>query len=278
MRANRIMAAAAALLWAGPAAAHDFWLQPDQYRTQPGAKDPVTIQVGHGPFRQRWNGSAERVTLFKSFGPGGTVDQRAGLHSGSAGADDAVVTFPAAGVQVLAFQTNYAVSNLPSIRYNDYAKVEGLTPALDLRARTHQGDQPGREVYSRRAKALVLVGPPTGKPQPQVTRPIGLSLEIVPERDPYALPPGAALPVQVLYEGKPLAGALVKLTNLEFDGRPLEMHRSDAAGRAAFTFPRVGTWLVNVIWTKPIHGDPRADFDTTFSSLTFAFLPKLPGE
>ncbi len=269
-----VLGAGAAALWTGSAAAHDFWLQPDQYRTQPGAKDSVLIEVGHGPFRQRWNGSAERVAVFKSFGPGGTVDQHGGLRAGSTGAEDAVVTFPAAGEQILVFQTNYAVSNLPSIRYNDYAKVEGLTPALDLRAHNHQTDQPGREIYSRRAKALVLVGPPTGRPQPQVTRPIGLSLEIVPLRDPYALGPSDSLPVQVLYEGRPLAGALVKLTNLEFDARPLQTHLSDRDGRASFTFPRLGTWLINVIWTKPIHGDPRADFDTTFSSLTFAFPQK----
>ena len=80
--------------------------------------------------------------------------------------------------------------------------------------------------------------------------------------------------MQVLYQGRPLQGALVKLTNLEFDGRPLESHLSDKDGRAAFKVPLVGTWLVNVIWTQPIKGNPQADFETTFSSLTFAFPPK----
>jgi len=32
---------------------HDFWVQPDQYWPNPDALTPLTLQVGHGPFRQR---------------------------------------------------------------------------------------------------------------------------------------------------------------------------------------------------------------------------------
>ncbi len=96
----------------------------------------------------------------------------------------------------------------------------------------------------------------------------------MPERDPYRLKPGQTLPVRIVYEGRPLAGALVKLTNLDFDTRPVEMHLSDRAGRAAFSVPHHGAWLINVIWTKPIRDNPKADFDTTFSSLTFGYSPR----
>ena len=75
----------------------------------------------------------------------------------------------------------------------------------------------------------------------------------------------------MLYQGRRLAGALVKLTSLEFDARPVEMHLSDAQGRASFRVPHNGEWLINVIWTQPLRGNPRADFETTFSSLTFGY-------
>ena len=182
-----------------------------------------------------------------------------------------MLSFAALGTHVLAFESTHATSNLPSIRYNDYIKVEGLAPAIHYRTRLNAMDTPGREFYSRRCKLLIQVGPATDKTQSQVTKPLGLTLEIVPERNPYALRPGEALPVRVLYEGHPLPGALVKLTNLEFDVRPVAMHLTDAAGRAVFDLPRKGDWLINVIWTKPIAGNPDADFDTTFSSLTFGF-------
>ena len=257
-----------AIAWAGPAFAHDFWLQPLHFNLIPNSATTLTVLVGHGPFRSRWSGAVDRVVLFKSYGPDGVVDQKAVLHPTPD--NDGTIAFKGAGTYVVAFQSNYAESNLPSIRYNDYIKVEGLTPALALRERTKTTDTPGREIYSRRAKALIDVGD-SKAPQPWVTRPVGLSLEIVPEKNPYSLAPNEELPVRILYEGKPLAGALVKLTNLEFDVRPIAMHLSDAQGRASFAVPRTGTWLVNVIWTKPITGNPKADFDTTFSSLTFGY-------
>ncbi len=259
------------LVWSGPGLAHDFWLQPNTFSVAPHSAVPMSIQVGHGQARQAWKLDTGRVVLFRSVGPDGVQDIRGDLKP-LPGVDVATLHFGGPGAYIVAFQTTPALSNLPFIRYNDYAKVEGLTPALQYRAQTRTSDQPGREAYSRRCKALVQVGLPDAR-SPWVTRPIGLSLEIVPEKNPYLLAANELLPVQVLYEGRPLQGALVKLTNLEFDGRPLEMHLSDQNGRAAFKVPHTGTWLVNVIWTKPIKTNPQADFETTFSSLTFAYPP-----
>jgi len=274
-RVRTLLLCVAVLAWSSPAFAHDFWLQPLHFNLAPGASTSLTVLVGHGPFRSRWSGAVDRVVLMRSYGPDGVVDQKNALHPTAD--KDGDLVFKAPGTYEVAFQSNYAESELPSIRFNDYVKVEGLTPAIDQRARIKANDAPGREIYSRRAKALIQVGDPKG-PQPWVTRPVGLSLEIVPEKNPYALSPGEELPVRILYEGKPLAGALVKLTNLEFDVRPVAMHLSDAQGRALFAVPRTGTWLINVIWTKPISGNPKADFDTTFSSLTFGFGPSFAGQ
>ena len=52
-------------------------------------------------------------------------------------------------------------------------------------------------------KALLRVGEGGGDP----CRPMGLPLEIVPQRNPFAVKPGEALAVRVLFQGKPLAEA-----------------------------------------------------------------------
>ncbi len=78
------------------------------------------------------------------------------------------------------------------------------------------------------------------------------------------------LPITVLYAGQPLAGAYVKLNNLDFDARPVATATTDAHGSAVFTVPFKGLWQMNVVWTKPIR-DTKADFDTVFSSLTFGW-------
>ncbi len=258
----------AGLIGATGASAHDFWVQPRSFNPAVGQPEPVTIEVGHGPFRSRWSGALDRVVLFRNVAPSATVDLRPDLRPTPD--QDAILSFSAPGTQMLLFESTDALSNLPSIRYNDYAKVEGLTPALAYRARTGQTEANGRESYSRRCKALINVGA-GGKPNVAITQPVGFTLEIVPAISPYALKPRQLLPVQVLYMGHPLAGALVKLTNLEFDVRPVSMHVTDASGKAQFEIPRTGDWLLNVIWTRPIKGNPNADFETTFSSLTFGY-------
>lgn len=259
--------------FAGPVAAHDFWVQPLKFWIAPNSAVMTTLQVGHGEARQRWNVAIDRVLRFDSIGPEGkTVDHRPELRVGTMDQDH-LLAFGAPGTHVLVLQTSYADSELPAIRFNDYLKQEGLTPALELRKRTRTEDRPGREIYSRRAKALVQVGPPSDKPQPWVTRPVGLSLEIVPELNPYAVGAGEELPVKILFDGKALAGATVTLNNLQFDGHPIQTVISDAAGRAVFKFPRTGSWQLNVLWTKPLKGNSKADFDTTFSSLTLGFGP-----
>lgn len=265
------------LMYGVSAGAHDFWVQPAEYWLQPQIASSMTLQVGHGPFRQRSPIPPGRITRFETIGPDGiAIDMRGTLHVGGS-ADDGALKFSQPGAYVLVLETdNRAQSHLPAIRFNDYLKVEGLTPALEQRERLHQTDRDGSENYSRRAKSIVQIGPPEANSQIQVTRPLGLPLEIIPEANPYARPQPTALPVRVIYEGQPLQGALVKLTHLENDAAPLEAHLTDGMGRATFVMPTEGSWLLNVIWTKPLPRSRETDFETTFSSLSFGFPSTRP--
>jgi uncharacterized GH25 family protein len=260
------------LCFSSSVTAHDFWVQPSGYWLQPQAVTSLTLQVGHGPFRQRSPIPLSRITRFAAIAPNGmAIDLRGNLHL-AGNAEDGSFRFPRPGAYVLVLETDdRAQSRLPAIRFNDYLRVEGLTPALEQRARAHRMDADGSENYTRRAKSIVHIGPPGAGSQAQITKPLGLSLEIVPEQSPYTEPRPAILPVRVIYEGRPLAGALVKLTNLEHDATPLEMHLTDPAGRTSFSMPERGTWLLNVIWTKPLQSSGDADFETIFSSLSFGF-------
>ena len=266
MRIATAVLAAAAI--AAPAAAHDFWIQPARFQVQPGVALPVTFQVGHGKARERWSNN-DRILVLGDFFNGSRRDQRSGLRSG--GSADLVTSFPTPGLHILGMQTNHAISELPAIRFNDYAREEGLVPILTARRRVGKLGAPGREQYSRRAKALIQVGRPTLDSHKMATRPIGLKLEIVPERSPYTLDSSRILPVHVLYNGRRLPNATVKLTNLAADERPVAVMITDRAGRARFRIPAGGNWLLNVVWSSPVTGNPKVDFDTTFSSLTFGY-------
>ena len=266
------LALAFGLAWSAEARAHDFWVQPNAFWFPPSATTSLTLEVGHGPQRQRSTIPLKRITRFDAVAPEGRLIALRGRLRPAGGPVDGDVHLSDPGTYVLALETDdQALSFLPAIRFNDYLRVEGLTPALNLRARTHRMDADGTENYSRRAKALVQVGPIVPGGSFQVTKPLGMSLEIVPEINPYELPRPASLPVRVIFENRPLAGALVKLTNLDHDEAPVETHLTDRAGRATFTMPKGGKWLLNVIWTKAQPMTRDTDFETTFSSLSFGW-------
>ena len=268
------VAALSLLMIAAPATSHDFWIQPTKFQVKPGASIAFTFQVGHGKFRDRWNNN-QRVLSLNDFYRGVPRDLRRQLRTG--GSFDLVTNGAAPGLHVIAMQSNHATSELPAIRFTEYAREEGLVPILTARKAAGRTNAPGRERYSRRAKALVQVGQSGTASHAFATRPIGLKLEIVPDRDPYALGANRLLPVHVLYNGRRLPNATVKLTNLAADERPVAVAVTDRAGRARFRVPPNGAWLINVIWSEAVRNDPTVEFDTTFSSLTFGYeLPIRP--
>ena len=250
------------------ASAHDFWLQPLRFFIAAPGPVPIQILVGHGSARDRWGQQADRVVLFSSIGPDGIVDRRSALRLGGAGFD-ALPVVGKQGTYVFAFQSTAAKSDLPFLRFNDYVTTEGITPISVHRARAGTERKNGRELYSRRAKAIVDVGPVDAAGGTRATRPLGLSLEIVPDRHPRTLKPGDAMGVRVFYHRKPLGGALVKLTNLDADEKPIATARTDSAGRARFVTPAAGSWQFNIVWSDVVTGNPDADYATTFSSLSF---------
>ncbi|MGH8079494.1 MAG: DUF4198 domain-containing protein [Lysobacter sp.] len=253
-----------------PLSAHDFWIQPQSYRPRPDAPTPLTLQVGHGPDRQRSAIGLRRILRFAaSSADGRRIDLRDRLQPG--GEDDGRFSLPEGSYQLLLETDARAESHLPAIRFNDYLRAEGLTPALQHRQRNALMATDGSENYSRCSKAIVQVGAADAASPDWLNRPLGLPLEIVLERSPYARPRPARLPLRVIYQGRPLPGALVKLTRLEDDAAPVDMQRTDADGRTSFATPERGNWLLNVIWTRPLPAPSETDYATVFSSLSFGF-------
>jgi len=261
-----LLAAAAA----GPAQSHEFWVEPAQFWIAPGAPTPLALMVGVGDDRARWTVAPAKAAQLRVHSATGVAEalQRLRPPGGDA---DAVLTLPARGLSLIAFESRNSFSTLPAARFHSYLNDEGMEAIVALRTSRGQAAKPGRERYSRRAKALVQVGGVIGERDAATAMaPLGQTLEIVPERNPYALAAGQPLPVRVLYRGRPLPGALLKLFSLDLGQKPLAQQRTGADGRAAFTVPQQGDWLVSVVWTQPVTA-PDADFETIFSSLSFGW-------
>lgn len=259
------LALALALLATGPAAAHDFWLRADRFQAPGDAKVRVLFEINKAPTPEPWDLRTRKVVSFWTLGPGGLVDQQAGVvATGKDGYADVAVK--GEGTHLLAFESTQQASDLTADRFDPYVAEEGLTAVAKARGPKPTGN--GREVYSRRAKVLIQVG----GAKSTVSTPIGQTLEIVPLANPYGLDAAAPLPVQVLWRGKPLSGATVHIARLGPDPKEgVAIAKTDADGKASLAFPKAGAWKVVCVWSEPVTGEPGADFQTVFSSLTFGY-------
>jgi uncharacterized GH25 family protein len=254
------------LLCASAASAHDFWLEPEKFAAERNEPVAVYFTIGHEGAHEPWNLRLEKVTSFKSCNTGKCVDETDLVGDAPGERGRARVAFARAGTHILAFESRPSFSELGADAFTDYAKKEGLTAVLkDRQMRRTEGD-PGRELYSRRAKTLIQVH---GADPGDVSAAVGHTLEIVPLKNPYALHPGATLPVRVLYDGEPLSGATIDLDDLSDELDALQSAKTDQDGSASFTIDGAGPFKLMTIWSAPRPERSRANYETIFASLTF---------
>ena len=254
---------------ATPAIAHDMWIATPSFSIMAGERSPVSLRVGYADEQDPWNATWDRIHSFRSYGPDGVEDQQETLTVPAQDrGPNANVALKGAGTHIIALESYQAMSTLKASQFNEYLKTEGLDLAAKTRATAGTSGTPGIEAYSRRAKMLVQVG---DRPSANVLKPIGQTLEIVPVTNPYARGTDTALPVRVLFQGRPLAGAQVRVLPLGIKNGAVQKLRSDEQGQASFIVPNRGAWLVMVVHARPTTDNPAAAFDTVFASLTFGF-------
>lgn len=268
MTLRRLAAWALLVTATQPASAHDFWIALDDWHLAGDGPVKADFRVGTAAEPERWQLRPERVVAFRTIAPDRAVEDRTALLIVSEAQQwyDAIVPFSAPGTHMLVFETTPVVSDLEAKPFDDYVAHEGLSAVAAHRAALNTPGTNGRELYARRAKALVQVGTLCS---PQALQPVGLSLEIVPLANPHC-PQGDSLPVEVRFRGKPLANALVRMESLSSPAGDIEQ-RTDASGRASFAMPKSGNWKISLVWSVPIEGNAQADYDTLFSSLSFGF-------
>lgn len=263
----RMIAAVAALTVSTAAAAHSFWLQPEDYSPEAGESVRVDFKVGHAGDVSDWGLYWERIASLRLIGPDETVDQQRAVRTTQGDEPGgAMVNLRAPGTYTLAFESNPSFSRLEADRFNTYLENEGLAAIAAHREASGASDKDGTELYARRAKTLFQVGE---RISGNVSRPVGQILEIVPLANPFALAEGDRLPLQVFWRGEPLAGA--KLTAALLDGKDEgDSFITSLDGVATVTAPGATPMFYSVVWGEPAPNDARADYFTIFASLTVA--------
>ena len=242
-------------------AAHDMWIDPTTFIPEAGQIVGVRLRVGQDLLGDP---IPRDPSLIREF----VVEDRDGRKPvvGRGGADPAgFVRASAPGLLVIGYHSNPATVELPAEKFNEYLKEEGLDAVEALRARRGQTGAAARELFSRCAKSLVSSGPAAASAS---DRALGFPLELLAERNPYALPSGEDFPVRLTYGKAPLAGALVVAINRQNPARKIAA-RTGADGRVRLRLHQPGMWLIKAVHMVPASDGSGADWESFWASLTF---------
>ena len=254
-----------ALSFVSPLYAHDLWIEPSSFSPSPGQIVGVGLRVGMNLVGDPVARVPELVNQF-------VVEDAADRTPvvGRNGVDPAgYLRVERPGLHVIGYYSNPSWVELPADKFNAYLKEEGLDAVVALRARRNETGANAREFYSRCAKSLVLSGRAR---EAQRDRRLGFPLELVAERNPYAMRAGQQLPVRLIYENRPLAGALVVAVNRMNPAEKMEA-RSDRDGRVRFRLRPGGMWLVKAVHMVAAPAGANAEWASYWASLTFESRP-----
>jgi uncharacterized GH25 family protein len=252
------LVAAPLLFAAAPAApAHEFWIEPSTFDPAPGARLDIRLCVGDGFEGWALPRNEQRIERFEAIGRSGNLPLL-----GIDGADPAGVTrLPAPGGYIVAFESKYALANMPADQFSAYLKEEGLEPILTLREQRGDSERGARDAYTRHAKALIRAGEPQ---EEVVDREVGLRLELIAGHERAS----GERSFQLLHEGKPLANALVTATRLGAAANDLHA-RTDNDGRVTFGLQAAGVWRIDSVHMVHARKALPADWESLWASLTF---------
>jgi hypothetical protein len=256
---NRVVACFIASVTSGlTLSAHDFWIEPSVFEPAIDTVVRVFLRVGTGFIGDPVRRSSDAIDAFFVAGPDGRSDVM-----GREGMDPAgFFRLSANGTTVVAYRSRPSSVSLDAGAFEKYLKEEGLERIIDARAKSGTTASRGVEIFSRSAKALLRAGGDLSGHD----RTVGLTLELLPERHPSALPADGRMPVQLLYRGVPLEGALVSA--LSQDGRPPRQARTDRHGRVTLPLD-TGVWLIKAVHMVPAPAGSGADWESIWASLTF---------
>lgn len=255
------LAIAAIALTSVPLAAHDMWIEPATFTPEAGQILGVRLRVGQDLLGDPL---AYDPALIHQFVFEDSIGRKSVV--GRAGGDPAgLLRVASPGLMVIGYHSKPSAVELTPEKFNQYLKEEGLDAVAALRTRRNETGAKARELFSRCAKSLVRSGSTSDA---QGDRPLGFTLELVAERNPYTILGGQELPVRLTYENEPLADALVVAINRL---NPLEKltARTDKDGRVRFRLKPEGMWLIKAVHMVPAPAGANADWRSYWASLTF---------
>jgi len=257
------------------AAAHDFCLLPEPARAEPGAPLLIAMHVSDvfpgAPVPWRTG----RIVDFFATDSKGRWDVVDPVIEGDPA--KARITLRAPGTAVIALSTDATYIELKPEEFEAYLLHEGNAAVLEARRKSGRAQTPGRERYTRHVKTVVNAAGPQASVA--LTR-AGLPLEIVPETDLARVRPKGRLPVRVFSGADAYVDAQICATWAGRNGGHdtyAWCGRTDGAGRVQVPIEQPGWQMIRTTRMIPLRDDPKADWQSFWTALTFEVGPAPEG-
>ena len=256
--------AAALALAVTPAAAHEFWIDPLDFTIAPGETLTANIRVGEDLRGASYSYVPRNFIRFEIVSGDAVIEVQ-----GRAG-DTPALNMPAPdeGLAVIVHATkDYMLTYTEWQKFLNFAKHKDFEWAVEEHRKRGLSEERFKERYSRHAKSLVAVGDGAGS-----DREVGLLTEIVVLANPYTDDVSGGVPVSVLYQGAPRAGAQVELFERDAAGDvTVRLFETDAEGVAVLDVKPGHSYLADHVVLRPMTPD-AADgpvWESLWASVTF---------
>jgi uncharacterized GH25 family protein len=244
-----------------PASAHDTWLIPVQFKIAPGETATFDLTSGMafpaldvGPKRERIQAVVCRL--------GGQTFE---LNDFEAAPNSLRIkgAFPKPGVAAIWVKSPPKEIDLKPGQVQEYLDEIDAPALVRQQWKDEKGPRRWKESYRKHSKTFVRVGDASA--DTSWREPIGMFLEIVPEKDPTTLKAGDDFSVHVLKDGKPFADfSLGVVAGGETKGL---IKKTDHMGKVSFLLNKDGRWLLRgTDLRKSTKQD--VDWESDFTTLT----------
>ena len=249
--------------------AHEFWMWADPFFPKVGADANITLNVGE---------------YFKGDLIGFATINVAAVHRYSAGKVENLqervlpnvilpgleLNFAKAGTHMVSFDSYPSQIVLPADKFTAYLHDEGLDDIIRQREKSGNTAIPGRERFWRCVKTLLNVG---GKSDFTYAVHTKQRIEIVPLIDPFSKnSQRSGLDFLLLFDGKPLAAALIKAWHKEEGQTMIIRATSSIDGKVHLNLPLDGGWMLSVVHMIPVTDSAEVDWDSYWGNLSFALV------
>ncbi len=252
--------------------AHDLWMVPKPWMVGPGQPSQLDLVSGMkfpAPDLEEDAYTVEQVARAVILGPNGSHGLTTPrVAEGSLRYETSLNT---PGLYCSAAKTNPTFAGYSAQEFEEYLEEVDFSQAAKERHGLGETALEGKEFYTQYAVAIFRMGDAkkSATAESPVCRPKGQALEILLDSDPTVMAAGDSVSFQVVYEGQPTPGAVVRVM-ADGDEEARFTLKTDQKGRAEYTLDRSGAWAIMTCWMQRRSERTNDYWDIHWASLTFA--------